>query len=146
MPCYTQWNTYLKPGSKEYEDARVKLEAKLKAVKHILDYYYAVHKKQVPKAKYQGGEIDLQLGTVSLACDKRQMRGINEEEIKRNIAHHFLCDHLNVVDLYDISTLCNIHDDSDAGYIRIIVGCANDMRENNHLYQHGLEFINNTTK
>jgi len=54
MPCYTEWDAYLAKGSERYAEARAKLEAKLKAVKHIVDYYHGVAQLRAPPAKHSG--------------------------------------------------------------------------------------------
>ena len=62
MPCYTEWDAYLEKGSKEYETKKAELEAKLKAVRHIVDYYYGSAGLSVPPARWSGKDRQLPRG------------------------------------------------------------------------------------
>ena len=42
MACYTEWDAYLEKGTKEYSEKENELRAKLKAIKHVIKYYYGV--------------------------------------------------------------------------------------------------------
>lgn len=135
MPCYTEWDTYLDKGSPEYEAKKAEMEAKLKAVKHIVDYYYGIERLRVPPARHSGKKTWGEMAHREFEFDPGELRGKNEESILRNIARHCSCDGIHYVVIYDLVTFLNIHDPVDAGYARIVMICANDMRANGHQYE-----------
>ena len=73
MPCYTEWDAYLHEGSSEYKTAKEKLEAKLKAVKHIIDYYYGVFRVTVSAAKHSGHQTFIEVAHHAFVPDENRI-------------------------------------------------------------------------
>ena len=136
MPCYTEWDAYLDKGSEKYEARKVGLEARLQAVKHIADYYYGIEGLHVSPARHSGQQAHIEMAHLEFGFDKNDLRGRNEEDILKSIAHHCSCDEIHFTILYDLVTLLDLHNKHEAGYARIIMSCANEIRANMHQYRH----------
>lgn len=117
MPCYTPWYSYLEPESEEYKRAHREVTAQLHAVKHIIDYYYRVAELQLPVLP-RHVEIDA----------TRQPRSRHESRIREMICHHFACDGIHFVMLYDACSLLDENDSEDRPYLAVIAPCAFLMR------------------
>ena len=130
MPCLLECDAYLNKGSQEYENKKVELETKLKAVKHIVDYYYGVERLRVPLAKPSGQQTWLGMAQLRFKVDKSALCGGNEDRILKNIAHHCSCDGIHFTLIEDLVSLLDIHDHQEAGYARILMVCANELRVN----------------
>lgn len=134
MPCYIEWDAYLSEGTPEYASTKAKLEAKLKAVKHIVDYYFGVEHLRVPPARYFGkgnysprDPREFEAGDTNSPLD-------TEGRIVRSIAYHCSCDRIRFTLLYDVVSLLDIRDPAEAGYARIMLACAYEMRANKGQY------------
>ena len=132
MPCYTEWDAYLDKGSQKYKAKKAELEAKLKSVRHIVDYYYGVEGLQVPPAKYSGQQTWIERAEAEFKVDNSDLLVRNEEQIVKNIAHHCCCDGIHFTLIYDLVSLLDIHDKDEAGYARIMMTCANQIRANKY--------------
>lgn len=135
MPCYTEWDAYLKKGSHEYETKKAELESKLKAVKHIVDYYYGIEGYRVPSARPLGGRAWLEKAHREFEVDVSILGESNEEVIVKNIARHCACDGIHFTLIYDLVSLLNVQDNNEAGYARIMMACANEIRANKYQYE-----------
>lgn len=138
MPCYSEWDAYLGKGSKEYEDKKKELKTKLKAVKHIIDYYYGVERIYVPCAKYSGERTWQELAHREFSIDGDSLGEADEWQIIKKIAHHCSCDGINFTLLYDLVSLLNHRDPFEAGYVRVLLTCANEIRANKSSYESDL--------
>lgn len=126
MPCYTEWDAYLEPGTEAYDRRRRELEAKLRAVRHAIDYYYSAAGANVPRASFHrrmAGFIE----TAEHAFREHE-EPPGEAEILDRISHHLSCDEVHFTTLYDLATLLDPEDSGQAGYVRVILACANWMR------------------
>jgi hypothetical protein len=117
MPCYTAWNDYLQPNTPEYLNAEREVRAKLRAVQHIVDYYYTAFSHALPQVPK----------SVQIDCT-RQPRARREQKIREMLCHHFACDEVHFTTLYDVCTLLDAHDDKDRAYLAVIEPCAFLMR------------------
>ena len=135
MPCYTEWNAYLDKGSQEYKTKEAELNAKLKSVKHILDYYYGVRRLRVPPATHSGEQAWLEMAHQQFEVEKTELHGVDEEHIIKNIAHHISCDGIHFTLIYDLVSLLDIQNTNEAGYARVMMTCANEIRANKHQYE-----------
>ena len=133
MPCYTEWNAYLSEGTPEYASTKAKLEAKLKAVKHIVDYYFGVDHLRVSPARYSG-EDSWTLDHREFETDDIDSPPATEGRIIKCIAYHCSCDRIHFTTLYDLVSLLDIHDPAEAGYARIMLACAHEIRANKGHY------------
>jgi len=122
-------------GSHEYETKKTELEAKLKAVKHIVDYYYGIEGLRIPPAKHPGERTWLEMAHQEFEFDASALDGRNEESIIKNIAHHCACDGIHFTLIYDLVSLFNPGDNNEAGYARIMMACANEIRANKYQYE-----------
>ena len=127
MPCYSEWDAYLTKGTNEYEEAKTKLEAKLKSVKHIIDYYYNTKGFLVPEAKHSGKKA-MFIEQVHEEFESSSPYLNNETPIIEAIAHHCICDGIHFTDMYDLATLLEMKDAKEAGYARVIYSVANGIR------------------
>ena len=135
MPCYTEWDAYLDKGSGAYRTEKAQLEAKLKAVMHIVDYYYGVERLRVPPVRHSGSPVFLEMDHLEFEIDSGAMHGMDEKRIFENISHHFSCDGIGFTLLYDLVSLLNLHDKEDAGYARVMMICASKLRGDSDRYQ-----------
>jgi len=125
MPCYNQWDAYLEPGSEKYKSKRKELNAKLEAVKHIVEFYYKSHGLFVPPASFRGIGVDMGRGHEDFEC----VEGVGpEEEIFEEITKHFACDEIHFTEIYDLVSLMNLKDETEAGFARVMLHCANKLR------------------
>jgi hypothetical protein len=134
MPCYTEWNAYLNEGTPEYASTKAELEAKLKAVKHIVDYYFEVDHLRVPPARYSGEESCIPMDHREFETDDTDSPLDTEVRIIRSIAYHCSCDRIHFTLLYDLVSLLDIHDPGEAGYARIMLACAHEIRAHKGQY------------
>lgn len=134
MPCYTGWDAYLEKGSKEYADKKAELQAKLQAVKHILDYYYGIEERRVPHATHSGERTWLEMAHQQFTSDVSDLQEAEEKEIIKKISHHCSCDGIHFTLLYDLVSLLDIKKPDDAGYARVMMACANELRANDRNY------------
>ena len=135
MPCYTQWDAYLNKESDEYKSKKSELHAKLKAIKHIADYYYGAEDLHVPPARHSGQRTWTEMGHLQFEIDPASLAGKDENKIIENIAHHCACDGINFTLLYDLTSLIDHSDSQDCGYARTLLACANEMRANKYKYE-----------
>lgn len=123
MPCYTAWNEYLEVGTPAYERAEAELRAKLRALRHAIDYYYGAAGASVPHAhrpgEGRGGNVTE--GLVALAPPA------GESGVLDRITHHLACDGVSVSLLYDAATLVPHEEPSEAGYARVLLLSAHRM-------------------
>lgn len=124
MPCYTAWNEHLDEGSPDYERTRAELEAKLRSVKHVVDYYYRAFRVRLPKARLIDDEQGLE-APWSFAPERYPR---NEKRVLDRIYHHLCCDEVHFTTLYDLVSLMDVHDAVEAGYARVLLECAARMR------------------
>ena len=117
MPCFTNWNENLQPGTREYEEAEGVVRAKLESIRHIIDYYYSVNEHSKPDLP-DGTRID----------PLRQPKSRREQQIRNLICHHFVCDGMTAATLYDASSVLNEHQREDRPYLAIILPCATLLR------------------
>ena len=125
MPWYSQWDDYLDKKSADYARAKSKVEAKLLAVKHIVDYYYCAAKLELPTV----------VGTAP-AFLKDANPSAKETHVLKMIAHHCTCDGIDFCTLYDVTTLLSKTRKKDRAYTRIILVCANEIRGYPEQFQH----------
>lgn len=118
MPCYTAWNECLEPGTAEYARAEDVVRAKLLAIKHIIDYYYAVNEFPLPSLP-EGVHVDPQ----------RQPKSSKEGQIRQAICHHFACDEVSVSALYDACSLLDEKRPEDLAYLAVMLPSASLLRE-----------------
>src|SRR5262245_40880516 len=116
MPCYTAWNEYLPEGTPEYDRARAEVQARLLAVKHIVDYYHTAAGVDLPPSQPPAGADSL-----------HQPTSEKERRIWNAIAHHCACDGIHFHTLYDVSSLPGRESERDRSYERVILGCAHLM-------------------
>jgi hypothetical protein len=119
MPCYTAWDAFLEPDTPEYFRAEEEIRAKLRAVIHIVDYYYRAFSFPLPQLP-DGVKID----------PFRQPKSKKELAIREMICHHFACDGVDFCTLYDVCSLLNEDSQDDRPYLAVIWLCANQMRGN----------------
>lgn len=117
MPCYSPWNDYLEPGTLPFEQAKAVVAAKLRAVTHIIDYYYRSHGLQLP---------DLAEGT--MIDSHRQPRSPREFALREMICHHFSCDGVDFCSLYDVASLLSPQIENERAYLAVVLPCATLMR------------------
>ena len=134
MPCYTQWDAYLDKDSNEYRAAKAKLRAKLKAVQHVIDYYYRVSGLTVPRAKHSQQQTWMEMAHHGFECDEVGDLKRKEEQIIKSVAHHCSCDGIHFTLLYNLVTLLDIQDGQQGGYARAILAVANEIRSNKAMY------------
>lgn len=135
MPCYTERDAYLDKGSIAYRTEKAKLEAKLKSVRHIVDYYYGVAGLRVPPARHSGSPVFLEMAHLEFKIDGGDVHGVDEKQILESITHHFSCDGHYFTLLYDPVSFLNLHDREDAGYARVMMICASKLRGDSGRYQ-----------
>lgn len=132
MPCYTRWDACLPEGSDEYAAKRDEMEAKLKAVLHIVDYYYGASGWQAPPASFSassGMDLFHPFAHDHFRVEGVEAPGVDEEQgILDSIVQHFCCDEINSGTLYDLVSLLDLKDPAQAGYARVILLCAIAMR------------------
>jgi hypothetical protein len=114
-PCYTEWDAYLDKGSPKYRAAKAKLEAKLKAVQHIVDYYYRFHRRTVPKAKHAGNRTFIELADQAFEVDAGDSGGPDDDEFIERITQHCACDGIRFTTLYDLVSLLDLKDAQQCG-------------------------------
>jgi hypothetical protein len=131
MGCYTEWDAYLDKGSQEYETKKTELDAKLEAVKHIVNYYYGVEGLRVPPASHSGEKAFLEMAHLEFEVDEEDLDGKDEDQIVTNIGRHCTCDGIDFKLIYDLVSLLNIQDNNEAGYARIMMTIANEIRAGN---------------
>lgn len=119
----------------EYETAKSRLEAKLKAVRHVVDYYYEVEGLRVSPATYLDERMHLEQAHSQFYINESDLRGKDENIVIKNIAHHLSCDGVRFTKIYDLVSLLNIHNKNEAGYARILMTCANEIRANKFEYE-----------
>ena len=125
MPCYTAWNEFLDPDTPEYLQAREHVRARLKAVEHIVDYYYAAFGQPM---------TDLPNG---VSVDPfRQPRSTKETSIREMICHHFACHGIDFCTLYDVCSLLDVDDSRERAYSAVILPCATLLRSEGTKYRH----------
>lgn len=118
MPCYTAWYKYVTPNTPEYDSAKREVQAKLKAVKHIVDYYYRAFEYPLPNLP------------ISTAVDPmRQPKSSSEMSIRQMICHHFACDGIDFCTLYDVCSIIDTDDDAQRPYAAVVLPCATLMRQ-----------------
>ncbi|MGQ2923453.1 hypothetical protein INQ48_35040 (plasmid) [Variovorax paradoxus] len=117
MPCYSPWNEYLELGTPQFEQAKAVVVAKLRAVTHIIDYYYQSHGLQLP-ALAEGTVID----------SHRQPRSLREFALREMICHHFSCDGVDFCSLYDVASLLSPQVEKERAYLAVVLPCATLMR------------------
>lgn len=123
MPCYTAWNEYLKPGTPEYLTAEEIVRAKLKAVQHIVDYYYEAFDQRIPRAE-----------TYECTSMPYEPASLREKKLLEIICHHFSCDGIHFTMLYDVRSVLECRKGGRA-YDAIITYCASLMRAERGRYQ-----------
>lgn len=125
MPCYTAWNEYLEPGTPEYSAAEQRVRAKLKAVQHIVNYYYRAFDQRFPLVKIKEG--------TSASYKPASTR---EKRLLEMICHHFACDGIHFTTLYDA---CSVLDcgQGERRHKGIIMYCATLMRSEMGQYRVG---------
>lgn len=123
MPCYSAWNDYLEPGTPQFEQAKAVVVAKLKAVRHIIDYYYQSQGLPLPELA-EGTIID----------SHRQPRSPRELALREMICHHFCCDGLDFCALYDVASLLSPQVASERAYLAVVLPCASLMRMDKERY------------
>ena len=129
MPCYNEWDAYLEKGSKEYESRKAELEAKLKAVRHIIDYYYRVNRKPIPSVDFSGAEkVSGESVRGYFAFQDVSDSPPEEKPVLEAIMHHFACDQIHFTTLYDLVSLLDVKDPEEGGYARVMMLCANALR------------------
>lgn len=128
MGCYTEWDAYLEKGSKAYKEKEDELKAKLKAVKHIVDYYYSLKGLVVPHATHSGKSSWIETAENEFSVNSKEVDDLNEVKTIDSITHHVMCDQIHFTTLYDICTLLNLDVPEDARYARVIMKCANIVR------------------
>jgi len=126
MPCYTEWDAYLDKESDEYRTKKAELDAKLKTIRHIVDYYYGVHRLPVPQARHTERQAFMELADGEVAAVG--MTSGTEAPVLQQIQHHLACDGVGFTELYDLTSLLNLQDPIEAGYARVIMICANKLR------------------
>ncbi len=119
MPCYNAWNDYLTPETPEYAQAEAEIRAKLKAMIHIVDYYYRAFGYPLPQIPNRT-EID----------PFRQPKSKKEAAIREMICHHFACDEVHFCTLYDVCSLLDADLPQERSYLAVILPSANLMRAN----------------
>jgi hypothetical protein len=92
--------------------------AELKAVKHIVDYYYRTAGRELPIV-----ESDSPFLESNKATNKA------EAELFETIAHHFACDEIDFCSLYDACSLLDNSIEVDRSYRRVILAAAHQMRK-----------------
>jgi len=135
MACYTEWDTYLKVGSDEYEERKKELSAKLDALKHIVDYYYKVSGLRVPPAQHSGKKSWIEMAHLEFSIEQEALSGKDEEAIWQSVGRHCACDGIGFTLLYDAVSLLDLTNENDAGYARVLMACANNMRGNRYKYE-----------
>ena len=123
MSCYTAWNEYLKPGTPEYSTAENRVCAKLKAVQHIVDYYYEAFNQRFPREEVEEG-----------ASPPYEPASPREKRLLEIVFHHFACDGIHFTTLYDVCSVLNCKK-GERGYKAIISYCANLMRAQRNQYR-----------
>lgn len=91
--------------------------AKLRAVTHIIDYYYKSHGLQLPK-----------LADGTMVDSHRQPRSPRELALREMICHHFSCDGLDFCSLYDVASLLSPQIATEKAYLAVVLPCATLMR------------------
>ena len=117
IPCYSPWNDYLEPGTPQFDQAKAVVLAKLRAVTHIIDYYYKSHGLQLPELA-EGTVID----------SHRQPRSAREFALREMICHHFSCDGVDFCSLYDVASLLSPRIESERAHLAVVLPCATLMR------------------
>lgn len=118
MPCYTKWNAYLVPNSSEYKRALADLEAKFKAVKHVIDYYLKVNSLPLPNARYCGWGSQYEL----IEVNRDYTKVISE------ISRHLSCDGVTQDVLLDIESILCRETPKGLCYAYLTVACHLEMR------------------
>lgn len=132
MPCYSAWDEYLTPGTPEYQAARAALEAKLRAVRHAVDYYYGVHSFDVPPARYSADHIFIETAAENFQAQREVPE---EHKIIEQLTHHLACDGVHFTELYDFVSILDSSDPAAAGYARVLMRCAHQLRAHPSDYQ-----------
>lgn len=112
MPCFSDWYDGLEPGTPEWNKAEKKARAKLRSIKHIVDYYYATNDYLKPNLP-NGTRIDF----------KRQPKSERERHIRNLICHHFECDDVGPQTLRDVAYLLDEEIPEDRAYLAVIMPC-----------------------
>jgi hypothetical protein len=118
MPCYTPWYGYSHPGSPEFARALKAVHAKLRAVKHVVDYYYEAYGLSLPSLP-DGAEID----------PMRQPRAPSEYRVREMICHHLACDGIDFMGLFDVASVLDDADKGDRAYLAVIRPCSMLMKQ-----------------
>ncbi len=124
MPCYTEWDAFLKPGSPEYSKARAEVAAKLQALQHAVDYYYRAADLALPEAFPTTDDDD------SLEDEIRSIENSSPEknEVLDRLTHHLACDDVHCTTIYDAVSLLDTDLPRQAGYARVLLTCAFRLR------------------
>jgi hypothetical protein len=109
MPCLGEaWNTGLIPGTPGYINEERRVQGRLEALLHVVDYYCKVHDLELPVAPSHSDWLDIK------ALPDKDKRLIGD------IYHHLLCDHINTAEIYDIAALVYTSEER-YGYVRKVV-------------------------
>jgi hypothetical protein len=118
MPCYTAWYDNVMPGSPEFARAMQTVQAQLRAVNHIIDYYYTAFGLALP-AIPEGVPV----------APMRQPRAPKEYALRESICHHFACDGIDFMTLFDVATLLHEKDEKQRSYLAVIRPCSMLMKQ-----------------
>jgi hypothetical protein len=118
MPCYTVWYEGLRPDTSDFASAKQAVEVKLRAVVHVIDYYYAA------------GGMSLPVLPDGVAIDPmRQPRSPKEYGLREVICHHLACDGIDFMDLFNVATLLDEQNKDQRAHLAVIRPCALLMKQ-----------------
>ncbi len=118
MPCYTAWYEHVTPGTPDFVRAMQAVQAQLRAITHIIDYYYTAFGLSLPVLP-DGVPVD----------PMRQPRATKEYVLRETICHHFACDGVDFMTLFDVATLLDESDKGQRSYLAVIRPCSMLMKQ-----------------
>ena len=123
MPCYTAWYEYVNPGTPEFAQAQKVVEAKLRAITHVINYYYASTGLTLPVLP-DGVPIN----------PMRQPRSRKEYGLREMICHHLACDGVDFITLFDVASLLDERQADQRSYLAVIRPCSMLMKANQNKF------------
>lgn len=123
MPCYVAWYEYVTSGTSEFAEALQAVQGKLRAIMHVIDYYYAAAGLSLP---------DLPVGVP--VNPFRHPRSPKEYGVREMICHHLACDGVDFMTLFDVASLLDERKTDQKAYLSVIRPCSMLMKQHQNKF------------
>lgn len=125
MACYSQWTTYLVPGTQGYDERLTRLRDVFASLRYMVDYYLSVFGRALPAAKYDGNGSNYRLLN---AADE-----LTEDQYDA-LCLHMAGDGVHQDDIYDIESILDKEASLACAYLYVLMRCASRLRSMTHRY------------